>query len=628
MKLINIKHIFKIGMLSSLLWTMNSCEKYLERTPESVIDESTAFQNFRNFQGFTEELYSCIPNITASLHTDFNWGDDIIYSTSMPDYTTGYRFDRGNFWSWQLQHSQGGYFDLAGANTNNNAATKALWPLAWYGIRKANLGIANLNKLTDATEEEKKLIEGQLLFFRAYFHFSLMQYWGGMPYIDRVLAGDEPITEPRLSYHLCADKANEDFRRAADLLPINWDNTVAGSQMLNKNQYRINKIMALGLMGKNLLYAGSPLMNYATNGSRTYNMDYCKRAALAFGELLALVESGQTQYALQDWASYREVFVTRGQNFALPGGKEAIFRTLYWAANSSNWSGMKAYVPMDVVGAEAGYVSAPTANYVNNYGMANGLPLPEDISQADAESGWDPAFPWKNRDPRFYQNIYYDGVRYVQGNPPDPRYRYCELFTGGVMRAERTASRSGYLVRKFPYDGYNNVDLQWSYSNSPHWMIPLLRLADVYLMYAESALMGYNSPSGKSENFTKTAIEAINTVRARAGMTGVHSKFNSSVDGFLQEVRRERAVELSFEGHRFNDLRRWLLLTEPKYTRKTRIAFNRTGTFNTTDPTVNEVVNLREEVAFQRSYESKHYWFPLKVSDVTLYPEFYQNPGW
>jgi len=96
----------------------------------------------------------------------------------------------------------------------------------------------------------------------------------------------------------------------------------------------------------------------------------------------------------------------------------------------------------------------------------------------------------------------------------------------------------------------------------------------------------------------------------------------------LGEVRRERAVELSFEGHRFNDLRRWRLLIEKPYTLKKSVEFDRTGTFNTTDATQNRVANLRETVILERKFSEKHYWLSLKNVDVNMYVEFPQNPGW
>ena len=100
---------------------------------------------------------------------------------------------------------------------------------------------------------------------------------------------------------------------------------------------------------------------------------------------------------------------------------------------------------------------------------------------------------------------------------------------------------------------------------------------------------------------------------------------------FMDEVRRERAVELSFEGFRFNDLQRWLLLTEEPYTIKTSQEFERVENedfYKNNDPAEAEVRNFREETILKRVFGTKHYWFPLLDNDVYLYAEFPQNPGW
>src|SRR5690606_10565788 len=143
---------------------------------------------------------------------------------------------------------------------------------AWYSIRKANMGLANLDKLT-GTQEEKDIIAGQLYFFRAWWHFEMMQYFGGLPYIDEVLSSSEKPTLPRLTYQECADKAGEDLAKAVALLPIDWDKTTVGRNTAGKNQLRINKIMALGYLGKNYLWAASPLMKNGAEvgGGNTYN---------------------------------------------------------------------------------------------------------------------------------------------------------------------------------------------------------------------------------------------------------------------------------------------------------------------------------------------------------------------
>lgn len=626
-----IKSIFRSGFMMAVLLTGFSCEDYLDRAPESIISEEVAFQNFQNFQGFTEELYMGIPNFTTSYWTSsFNWGDDEIQSTAN-NFHFGVKIENGDFWGWQAEHDgwAAGWMDQGDASTNPTGRfDKGLWPLAWSGIRKANLGLENLDRMTDATEEERNLIEGQLLFFRGWYHFQLMQYFGGLPYIDRLLPADEQFREPRLSYHETAEKAAADLRRAADLLPIDWDNTTAGKRTLGKNDLRINKIMALGYLGKNLLWAASPLMNYESTGSRAYNTDYAQRAAEAFGELLSLVEGGETQYALLPFEDYHMNFYTRGQNWAIPGGTEAIFRPPYFDANSSNWGISKQYLPA-IIG-DGAIIFMPTANYVNFYGMANGMPLPDDISQADPASGYDPEYPWRGRDPRFYHDILYDGVEVVQGSMPadENQHRYANLFTGGSYRDVSTGSRTGYLNRKFIPLTANTYDQGFSYGNSLHLMVPYMRLADIYLMYAEAALMGYGSPGSKASNFSKSAVDAVNVLRDRAGVGNVQSQFTGAADVFLEELRRERAVELAFERHRFNDLRRWLLLIERPYTLKTSLEFERAGTFNEEDPTENQVANIGEKVILERNFSEKHYWLPLKVSDVSIYPEFNQNPGW
>lgn len=379
------------------------------------------------------------------------------------------------------------------------------------------------------------------------------------------------------------------------------------------------------MLGKTYLYAGSPLMANGINGPRTYDAEMCKQAASAFGELLTMVENGQTQYALVDFEDYSSLFYTMQQNWLMPGSTEAIIRSPTYGPDSF-WRQMNSYQPSPMANGD-GIVLAPSANYVNYYGMENGLPLD------DPESGFDPTHPWKGRDPRFYNDIIYDGIKVVAGtitNPRDEVWRYANLYTGGNYVSDpRTVSRTGYLNYKFIPIGANIWDNTYGYSYSTHFHLTWLRLADVYLMYAEAAAQGYNSPTGKAPNFSKDAVQAVNRIRERAGVAPLATKFSSSLDGFMSELRRERAVELSFEGHRFNDLRRWLLLTEYPYTIKTKQEFDRAGELDTKiDPKENAVLNWREEIVQTRNLTSKHYWFPFNTDDVSIYPEFSQNPGW
>ncbi len=632
-----MKKYFKVIFITGVMWSSTSllsCNKYLDKEEQSNVSSKEAFKNFINFQGYTEELYNCVVNFSNNYWTNsWNWGEDEITSTANNFHFVN-KIDEGNFWGWQRDFDGwgAGWMDQGDFTTRNddvfaNRAFRDLWSAAWFGLRKISLGLENIYKLTEATQEERDLIKGQLLFFRGWFHHRLMEYFGGMPYINYVLPSDEKLRLPRLSYQACADLAAADFREAADLLPIDWDNTTAGKRTLGKNQLRINKIMALAYLGKNYLWAGSPLMNFQSTGSKTYHADYCKKAAQAFGELLSLVESGQTSYALVPLANIHLNFYTTGQNWAMPGSTEAIFRGPYIDAWVSNWGTSKQYIPLEVGDGDLKF--NPTANYVDYYGMKSGLPI-KDITKSDSESGYNAEYPWKDRDPRFYKDIIFDGTKVVQGNmsASEEKNRNANLYTGGSYRDTRTGSQTGYVLRKFIPLTANKYDQAYSYGTTLHIYVPYMRLADVYLMYAEAAMMASNSATGKADNYGKTAVDAINIIRDRAGVGHVNSKFLGSAESLLPELRRERAVELSFEGHRFNDLRRWLLLTEAPYTLKKAVFFDRAGVFNNQDPSQNRVVNIQENIILERKFTSKHYWLPLKVRDVSMYPEFYQNPGW
>lgn len=613
-----MKRLNKIALLAGIIliaFGLASCKKYLDRPLEATITEEDVFANFRSFEGFTEELYSALPDMSKSTwNNEWNMGDDILSSTNSEGYRLSGEFDRGNYRAWQTGGGgwDNSWLDDSGPNTNpGEGHNKGLWPLSWYGIRKANVGLANLDKLVNATQEERNVIKGQLLFFRGFFHFQLMSFWGGLPYIDTVLSSSAKLELPRLTYRETALKAAKDFQDAAALLPANWDNTAVGQTTLGNNSQRVTSAVALAFKGKDLLYAASPMMNEASGGPAAYDQELCKQAADAFAQVLKMSSepggSGDAFYKLLPWDKWNENVYTISNNGRHPGYPEVLFGPPTFASWQSRWSLVNMFIPPPL-GGEAG-ISSPAANYVDYFGMANGLPLNA------AGSGYDNDDPWSNRDPRFYKSIVYDGVRMIRGTG-NADYRFANLYNGGNLRLENTASRSGYLVRKFTTDGCNNVDNEW---NNINIVIPYLRLADVYLMYAEAVLQGYGSPQSSVSGYI-TAVEAVNRVRARAGVPDVDARYLGSKDAFMGELMRERAVELAFEGLRWHDLRRWNVAGEKQYKEKTVIDFDR-GPDGKPD-------NLTERVVVTRVYEAKHRWLPLPNNQTNLYPGFGQNPGW
>lgn len=617
------KIIYILSMFFIVCFTLTSCTDYLDRDSDSVLSEEDAFKNFNNFQGFIEVMYNVIPDIAKhNWVSSFNWGEDEVITTGNGEHLMGYAIDGGNYRSYI---NKGDCFLDRNWSVDGDRFKKSLWGGGWYAIRQANLGLEALEKgmLKDATQEEQNFIKGQLYFFRAWFYFQLTSYWGGLPYLESVIAPDAQFNLPRETYQENAEKMAADFQRAADLLPIDWDNTATGSRTKGNNALRPNKIWALSYLGKALLYAGSPLMeNGANNNNRSYNSEYCKRAADVLGQVLNMVESNQTQYALVDFDNYSTLFYTKEQNWLMPGGTEAIMRSPTYSADSY-WRQMNSY-QLQAICEGDGIILCPAANYVNYFGMQNGLPLD------DPNSHFSRSQPWKDRDPRFYNNFIYDGVKMIKSPSSFKEYEYANLYEGGNCCDDpRKTSRTGYFNYKFIPLGANKDDADYGYGKATHFHLSWLRLAEVYLLYAEAVAQGYGSANSNSATFPKSAVYAVNVIRERAGVDPVADSYTNDLEKFMSEVRRERAVELAFEGHRFHDLRRWKLLTEYPYNIKTMQKFDRAEAFDPeADPKERKVVNFREEIVTQRKLSSKHYWLPFKTEDVTIYPEFYQNPGW
>lgn len=644
------RNILKLFCALSLICGFASCTDYLDKTPDSTVNADEAFKNFTNFQGYVEEVYNCIPSKESNYWcTTFNWGEDEILNTGKGDSHETAHFDLGDYRYWYSDPQS--FLHSDGLNSTSTDLFSHSLEHAWYCIRKCNLGLENLEKMTDCTQEEKNIIKGQLLFFRAWWHEELMEFYGGMPYVDTVLDGSQALTLPRLSFQECATKCAEDFRAAADLLPNDWDKTVIGKKTLGKNDLRITKVCALGYLGKVLLWAASPLNNLGAevgaskNGDTyRYNVEFAAKAADALAEAISQVNSGSTPYALAEYkydniydhvasedskTNFSDIFRTTGKGWKQPGSTEAILRAPYIGANGSNWNFTKNWgIKINEIVQHDAVIHQPTANYVNYYGMANGLPLD------DPESGFDPTHPFKGRDPRFYHDIVFDGFQYINTTigkeNPDYQFKYVQMYTGSNLRSSSSQGcRTGYYCQKLVPHQANRYDGMYEWGGALQCDLPYMRLADIYLMYAEAgaAVQGANYKSNKCN---LTAVDAINVLRDRVEAGHVADKYAANQQKFMDEVRRERAVELAFEGFRWNDLQRWLLLTEYPYNIKTSQEFKRVGDFDYTkkDPRDAEVAGWSEKTILTRDFTEKHYLLPLKQSDVYLYPEFGQNPGW
>lgn len=594
-------------LLAFISFTFSSCEDYLNKAPASDITESDVFHDFTSMQGFIEQCYNCIVDPDkAGSPNNYSFGDEVLRCNS------DFPFDTGNWWG-----SENYFYGQAVNITDSRNPRRRIWESAWYGIRVANMALENL-EIEDSgltlTDEERKLIKGQALFFRGWFYFQICRYWGGMPYVTHVIAADEDMFSEEF-YRTSAKESfirmANDFRAAADLLPNHWDETVPGRLTEGHNNRRINKFFALGYLGEALLFAASPMLNEEATGKNEFDADLCRQSAEAFGELLKLSDETNIYY-LESWDRYMDIFTN--PNRQPTGGKEVIMNPTPWY-QAVRWSTLGGTCPV-TLGMNSGTNQfCPTHNIIQNFGMANGLPLD------DPASGYNPEDPWTGREPRFYKLVVYDGSRI--SNYTDKRDQYAELFNGGRHRAGGsygvTGSATGYYLKKFNLLG---PTFTTSLADVMQEYVPYLRMADIYLMYAEAVnWMTGGGPTASASSYSMTALDAINAVRTRAQIPELTPSYYASKEVFFEAIVRERAVELILEAKRFDDLRRWNRIADPRYLNKTAIDFNRAAD--------GKPVNISERIVITRVASSpKMNWLPIQIRYTTQFEGFLQNPGW
>lgn len=657
-----IYNIAGLSLSAVLALSATSCNDYLDRDPSLDVSETVAFENFKNFQGFVEEMYACIPEKESCFWcTTFNWGDDEIMNDGAGNSHLTHHMDIGDYRHW-MNDAQN-YLGGNGVNPGGGKFDHRIYDHSWYCIRKCNLGLQAIeNGLFTGTKEQQNILLGQLYFFRAWWHHEVMMYFGGLPYIDKVYESTEVMDLPRLSYQECARRVADDFKKAADLLPANWDECGPGRETTGKNQIRVTRTAALGYAGKCLLWASSPLMENHDQGvmvagdlTYKYNQSLANEAATILGTALTEIENGKTPYGLCEFNyedvynhikakgvanSFTDIFYTTGQGWKQAGSIEAVFRGPQPDINGTPWNFAKLWgSKIDGFVEHDKIIHVPTANYINYaYGMANGLPI------TDPESGFDPTHPFRDRDPRFYHDIVFDGMRVATVDIgealPERAQQYADFQTGSLLRDVELGSRTGYFCQKLNSKSNNKYDKMYDWNGSLEAYLPYMRVADLYLMYAEAVVAAKQGDG--AINFKRTAVDALNVLRDRVGAGHVAEKFIGDYHKLMDELRRDRACELAYEGFRWNDLQRWILLTDPRYNKKTSQEFTRAMAngknangivvenewYRENDPRDGEVKGWSEKQILERQLGTKHYWFPLPDKDVYLYEGFYQNPGW
>jgi hypothetical protein len=586
-----LKYLLYVGIIIALLAT--GCEKiqvgdsFLEKAPSSDVTIDTIFSSLQYAQ---RELWGSYQTLPYGLNLDWSakgnkLGMDVL--EALTDLNQSYLS-----WGGAAQLYYNGVLDAGIENTSINTKYGYTSEDNWLGIRRAYIFIENMDRVPDADAKTKKQLKAEARMIVAVHYCDMFRNFGGLPWVNHAYKPTEDTFLPRLTAKATLDSITALINKA--IPDLSW--TVAN---LDNDDGRFTQAAAMGLKARILLFGASPLFNASTpylEGEAStqklvwyggYDANLWKQAADA---AKALIDQANTQSGYKLYSTgnprkdFQDAYYKRGNGEVLISTRVRYKSPDYWNA---------AYYFYQSAG---GYgCGSPTQNYVDMFGMANGLPI------TNPASGYNPNDPYKNRDPRLYETAIVNGDAYIG--------RTAELWDGGRERLNPsgTGAATGYMLRKFWLDGNTATSI----ASVVHW--PYLRLAEIYLTYAEAA----NEVSGGP---TPEAYTYVNLVRARVGLGNLPTGL--SKDAFREAVLLERALEFGFEEVRWFDLIRWKRVND--FT-KTLYRMNITKLSN---GQFTYKVSQIPSRFWKTNWSPKWYLSAFPSNEINKAYGLVQNPGW
>ncbi|AKD57646.1 RagB/SusD family nutrient uptake outer membrane protein [Spirosoma radiotolerans] len=472
--------------------------------------------------------------------------------------------DSTNIFSWDamtdIAHTNQPFDVQAYVELGQYDATSAKvfgeWAKAYKGIRACNYFLENVDKVTSTNTTLISQFKGEARALRAYQYVKLASLFGDVPLVTTAISLDQSRTLARAPITQIWDFVDKELSEAAGLLPTTYAATDKG---------RFTKGAALGLRARANLLAGR-----------------YQQAADAADQVIKL-----GVYGLND--SYEKLFTLAAEN-----NKEVLLDRQFikdtYPVNVFNL-----LAPYSQKSANSTYV--PTKALVDMYETTSGKLI------TDATSGYDPANPYTNRDPRLRFSVFLTGDVLPSGIifRPEPTSG-----TADAVGNTYIASTTGFNIKKY----VNPEDYANPANNGIN--IILLRYAEILLTYAEAKI--------ELNQLDATVIAAINAVRnGRSDVKQPAIGSTASQADLRAIVRRERTVELAFEGQHLFDIRRW----------KTAESVIPGPVYGITYKTATGALATVQAVAVNRTFDkSRHYLWPIPQKERNLTPTLTQNPGW
>lgn len=484
------------------------------------------------------------------------------------------------------------------------------WNALYKQIRACNVFFENIEKYGLEGDDIERL-KGEVHYLRAYYYYWLMAFHGGVPLIDRSYTTSSSAEELQVSRNT--------FEETVDFIVKDLDEAAA-TLSTSTDKARASKGAALALKARVLLYAASDLYNNPswatgynhpeligyTSGSQKERWQKAKDAAKA------VIDLGIYQlYGTDGGKSIQETIDNYANIWLNNGSDEDIMLTFFDTENfgTGNWQCPSVGKFNAPNGWHCWGGNVPTAAMIDSYDMADGSQFSWDNPEHNKN-------PYENRDPRFYATVLYDGAKWrtrpddVIASDPNGTVQtgYYENADGSYTAGLDTrqgiddwnGTYTGYYMRKFIDP---NIDHQYEFQQYPYRQ---MRYAEVLLNYAEACIeLGEDAEARKY----------INMIRRRAGMP----EFDDSEtgDALRQHYRRERKIELAYEGSRFFDIRRWMIAPDVL---KTAQGVDIRHPYDS-DQTVYTLTDVQE-----RQWKNKLYFLPILMDEMNKNPNLIQNP--
>jgi hypothetical protein len=531
-----------------------------------------------------------------SFYLDLPDGNDIVRGDDLSDYLVGRTPSTYLYGSFGATQATG-------------------W--SWNALRKANYFLEHAPK-ANVTGDVMNHYLALGRFFRAWFYFEKIKQFGDVPWYGKTLTTDDAdLYKPRDPRTMVMDSVLADLDFACANLRSAKDNSAS----------QITRWVALAFKSRVCLFEGS-FRKYHTELGLTGTADKWLDSAITSAD--AIIKSGQYRLLTTGAAdkNYRDLFINETPNSAevllaaVNSKSLRVFNDANWYWTSATYGGRFSFIK----------------KFINTYLKTDGTPF-------TAQAGYD-NIPFsqevKDRDLRLKQSI-------RMGN-------YTR--DGAIAAPDFTYTYTGYMPIKLAVDSKATDGVAENFNS-----LPLIRYAEVLLNYAEAkAIRG---------SFSAADWDAtIAALRRRAGITGTampvtpdtylqQNYYPDISDPVLLEIRRERAIELSLEGFRYDDLKRWKAgkLLENQYNGmyvpglNTLIDLNEDGKMDVSfveripaDKVPGVYYFTIDNVQFKltggssgnlilfdnlpRKYEDFKYFYPIPYNEIILNGNLEQNPGW